>query len=235
MTGDVWTAPAVAADVLSSMSEEERYRRFDELQARMPESGRRCGSTTTTSPSWSSRRSRSTAPSAASGSLTQAYEERFLFLLMLLRQPRLRMVYVTSLPIAPEIIEYYLALLPGVIPSHARARLSLVAVNDSSPRSLSEKLLERPRLLRRIAALIPNRARSHLVPYNTTELERDVALRLGIPMYGADPRLAPLGSKTGCRRLFARGRRPAPAGCGGPAHPRRHGRRVVGMRAERPP
>ena len=79
--------------------------------------------------------------------MTQAYEERFLFLLMLLRQPRLRMVYVTSMPIAPEIIEYYLALLPGVIPSHARARLSLVAVHDSSPRSLSEKLLERPRLL----------------------------------------------------------------------------------------
>ena len=96
-------------------------------------------------------------PSPTSGSLTQAYEERFLFLLMLLRQPRLRMIYVTSLPIAPEIIEYYLALLPGVIPSHARARLSLVAVNDPSPRSLSEKLLDRPRLLRRIAALIPNR------------------------------------------------------------------------------
>ena len=69
---------------------------------------------------------------AASGSLTQAYEERFLFLLMLLRQPRLRMVYVTSLPVAPEIIEYYLSLLPGVIPSHARARLSMVAVHDSS-------------------------------------------------------------------------------------------------------
>ena len=66
--------------------------------------------------------------------MTQAYEERFLFLLMLLRQPRLRMVYVTSMPIAPEIIEYYLALLPGVIPSHARARLSLIAVNDASPR-----------------------------------------------------------------------------------------------------
>ena len=59
-----------------------------------------------------------------SGSLTQAYEERFLFLLLLLRQPRLRMIYVTSMPIAPAIIEYYLALLPGVIPSHARARLT---------------------------------------------------------------------------------------------------------------
>ena len=70
--------------------------------------------------------------------MTQAYEERFLFLLLLLRQPRLRMVYVTSMPIAPEIVEYYLALLPGVIPSHARARLSLVAVDDASP-ALAER------------------------------------------------------------------------------------------------
>lgn len=99
-----------------------------------------------------------------------------------------------------------------MIPSHARSRLSLVAVNDASPRPLSEKLLERPHLLARIAALIPNRARSHLVPYNTTEVERDVALSLGIPMYGADPRLAPLGSKTGCRRMFAELGVPHPLG-----------------------
>ena len=136
------------------------------------------------------------------GSLNQAYEERFLFLLLLLRQPQLRMIYVTSMPISPTVVEYYLALLPGVIPSHARARLSLVSVGDSSPASLSEKLLARPRLLSRIADTIPNPERSHLVPYNTTELERDLALSLGIPMYGADPRLAELGSKTGCRRLF---------------------------------
>ena len=45
---------------------------------------------------------------AASGTVMQAMEERFLFLLLLLRQPRLRMIYVTSQPISPEIIEYYL-------------------------------------------------------------------------------------------------------------------------------
>jgi hypothetical protein len=38
--------------------------------------------------------------------LIQAFEERFLFLLLLLRQPRLRMIYVTSMPINPRIIEY---------------------------------------------------------------------------------------------------------------------------------
>ncbi len=138
-----------------------------------------------------------------SGILLQAYEERYLFLLMLLRQPRLQVIYVTSMPVSPLIVEYYLALLPGIIPSHARGRLRLVSVNDGSAESLSAKLLARPRLLAQIRAQIPDRARSHLVPYNTTPLERDVALALGIPMYGADPRFFPLGTKTGCRRLFA--------------------------------
>jgi hypothetical protein len=140
---------------------------------------------------------------AAGSAITQAFEERSLFLLLLLRQPRLRMIYVTSMPINSRIVEYYLALLPGVIPSHALARLTLISTDDSSDRPLSEKLLGRPRLLAKIAAHIPNRSRCHLIPYNTTALERDIALSLGIPMYGADPRLADLGSKTGCRRLFA--------------------------------
>jgi hypothetical protein len=136
------------------------------------------------------------------GSLAQAFEERLLFLLLLLRQPRLRMIYVTSMPIRPSIVEYYLALLP-VIPSHAMARLNLLSVGDSSPVPLSAKLLDRPRMLSKIAAMIPNRQHCHLIPYSTTGLERDIALTLGIPMYGADPRLAELGSKTGGRRLFA--------------------------------
>jgi PGM1 C-terminal domain len=212
MTGDVLTPPVIRPEVLSALTEEDRYRRFDELQARM-------------AGVWGAWRlnhddeSVVVIPSitldravASSGTMTQAMEERFLFMLMLLRQPRLRMVYVTSLPISPEIVEYYLALLPGVIPSHARSRLTLVSLNDASPRSLSEKLLDRPRVMARIADAIPNRARSHLMPYNTTELERDVALCLGIPMYAADPRLAELGSKTGCRRLFAELGVPYPLG-----------------------
>jgi PGM1 C-terminal domain len=133
----------------------------------------------------------------------QAYEERFLFLLLLLRQPRARLVYVTSQAIHPSIVDYYLGLLPGIIPSHARQRLHLVSPLDGSSRPLSEKLLERPRLLEQIRSLVPDPDRAHLVPFNTTELERDLALALGVPMYGADPRFFPYGTKTGCRRLFA--------------------------------
>lgn len=194
---------AARPPTLAELDPGERERRFALLQARMPEVWgamrlNQEGESVVVVPSVTVDR-----VAQSSGSLTQAYEERFLFLLLLLRQPRLRMVYVTSTPIAPQIVEYYLALLPGIIPSHARARLSLVAVQDGSPRPLTEKLLERPRVVSQIRSLIPDRRRSHLVPYNTTPLERDLALALGIPMYGADPRLFPLGTKSGCRRIFA--------------------------------
>lgn len=192
-----------AAVKLSDLDDQARQQRFEVLQGRMQAV-------------WDAWRldlpdesvvivpSVTVARSASGGSaIAQAFEERLLFLLLLLRQPRLRMVYVTSMPVNPRIVEYYLALLPGVIPSHALARLVMVSTDDSSDRPLSQKLLDRPRLLATIAAHIPNRSRSHLIPYNTTALERDIALTLGIPMYGADPRLSDLGSKTGCRRLFA--------------------------------
>ncbi|HJU87573.1 MAG TPA: peptide ligase PGM1-related protein, partial [Gemmatimonadota bacterium] len=136
------------------------------------------------------------------GSEMQAYEERMLFLLLLLRQPCARLVYVTSQAISPVIVDYYLDLMPGVIASHARRRLFLVAPLDASPRPLALKLLERPRLIERIRGLILDPDRAHLVPYHTTPRERDLALHLGIPLYGADPRFLDYGTKTGCRRLF---------------------------------
>ena len=136
------------------------------------------------------------------GAVMQAYEERFLFLLLLLRQPSARLIYVTSRAILPSIIDYYLALLPGIIPSHARRRLFLPSPLDGSARPLSDKLLERPRLIEQIRSLIIDPDRAHLVPFNTTRREKELALRLGIPMYGADPKFFPLGTKSGCRKLF---------------------------------
>jgi hypothetical protein len=147
-----------------------------------------------------------------SGAVIQAYEERFLFLLLLLRQPRARLIYVTSRTILPSIIDYYLDLLPGVIPSHARQRLFLPSPMDGSARPLSEKLLERPRLIERIRSLIMDPDRAHLVPFNTTNREKELALQLGIPMYGADPKFFPLGTKSGCRQIFIQENVPHPLG-----------------------
>src|SRR5438105_14337246 len=122
------------------------------------------------------------------GAVVQAYEERYLFLLLLLRQPRARLIYVTSQTILPSIIDYYLGLLPGVIPSQARQRLFLISPLDGSVRALTDKLLDRPRLIDHIRSLIIDPDRAHTAPLNTTNREKELAVRLGIPMYGADPK-----------------------------------------------
>jgi hypothetical protein len=130
------------------------------------------------------------------------YEERLLFLLMRLRNPRAHVVYVTSQPVHPMVLEYYLQLLTGIPASHARSRLTLLCAHDSSPQSLTKKILDRPRLLQRIRDSIDDPARAYLTVFNSTPLERTLAVRLGIPMNAADPRLKDWGSKTGSRRLF---------------------------------
>ncbi|MFN2589888.1 MAG: peptide ligase PGM1-related protein [Actinomycetota bacterium] len=146
------------------------------------------------------------------GPLLQAYEERYLFLLLLLRQPKAHLVYVTSIDIEPDVIDYYLGLLPGVVPAHARRRLHLVPAGDDSARPLSEKILQQPAVIERLRSLVIDPDRAHLVPFNSTAAERDVALALGIPMYGADPKFLPLGTKSGARRLFREEGVPCPEG-----------------------
>src|SRR6266540_5316671 len=169
-----------------------------------------------------------------SGAVIQAYEERFLFLLLLLRQPRARLIYVTSRTILPSIIDYYLDLLPGVIPSHARQRLFLPSPMDGSARALSDKLLERPRLMERIRSLIMDPDRAHLVPFNTTNREKELALQLGIPMYGADPKFFPLGTKSGCRAIFTEENVPHPLGVENLGSKKELIEAVAQMRARKP-
>jgi len=142
------------------------------------------------------------------------YEERLLCLLMLLRMPRAHIIYVSSQPIDAVIVDYYLHLLPGITGYHARERLTLLSCMDSSTRSLSEKILQRPRLLERIKQHIPPGHVAHMACFNTTPLERTIAVRLGIPIYGCDPSLLYLGTKSGSRKLFLKAGVPMPPGAG---------------------
>jgi hypothetical protein len=140
------------------------------------------------------------------------YEERLLFLLIRLRNPVARMVYVTSQPVHPMILDYYLQLLAGIPGSHARRRLTLLCAYDSSPRPLTTKILERPRLIQRIHAGIQDPERAYLTVFNSTPLERKLSVVLGIPLNGVDPRLSHLGSKSGSRRIFRQAGVDLPAG-----------------------
>ncbi len=130
------------------------------------------------------------------------YEERLLCLLMLLRMPRTQLVYVTSLPMDPTVIDYYLHLLPGIPAAHARDRLDLIHCDDPSLTPLSEKILARQEILDSLRRSIRHPAAAHLTCFNSTALERTLAVQLGMPMYAVNPALSDLGNKTMSRAVL---------------------------------
>ena len=133
-----------------------------------------------------------------------AYEERFLCLVLsLLRAPRSRVIYVTSQPIHPRVADYYFSLVPELDTPEARE-----PVRDRLARRRPQRaaLAEAPGAARRSRAhpAAHRRARGGL-DHPLLHDRRGGRARRGaqLPIYGCDPDLGWLGSKTGSRRVFA--------------------------------
>jgi hypothetical protein len=129
------------------------------------------------------------------------YEERMLFALNLLRHPRARLVYVTSAPIHPSAVDYMLSLVSGIPTEHMRRRLTVLPLYDSTLTPLSEKILQRPRVIERIRHAIRPEC-GLMTCFTVSEAERRLAVALGVPLYGVDPDLVWLGTKSGSRWAF---------------------------------
>lgn len=148
--------------------------------------------------------------------LFPAYEERFLFfVLSALRQTSARIVYITSQPVHSRLIDYFLGMVPGVDMNDVRDRLMFISISDGTPRPLTEKILARPHLIERIRRAVPNRDKAMIFPFNVSRLEMELAVQLGIPVYGPDPSLDHWGTKNGSRTIFAEEGVPHPAGVEG--------------------
>jgi len=195
--------PHPPVSLLPSPNSTDERRAFEQLQSRLPDQFRK---------TLEDRKAESAVVVVPSLSVdaeilskvpgVHYYEERLLCMLLLLRLPRTRVIYVTSQPVAPAIIDYYLHLLPGIPSQHVRDRLTLVSCHDALASPLSAKILERPRVVDRIRRVIGAPASAYMACYNVSNLERRLAVRLGVPLYGCDPELLNLGNKSGGRRIF---------------------------------
>jgi hypothetical protein len=116
--------------------------------------------------------------------------------------PRTKIIYISSMPLSEVIIDYYLHLLQGITGRHARKRLTMLSCNDLSRKPLTQKIIERPRLIGRIKELITDKSSTHLTCYNITPLEKSLAVKLEIPLFGTDPAMFYEGSKSGGRKTF---------------------------------
>ncbi|HUS63319.1 MAG TPA: peptide ligase PGM1-related protein [Kofleriaceae bacterium] len=179
-----------------------KRQRFDQLQRQMrrrPE---------TIAPG--ARRSRIVVPSLSLdprelAKITGArhYEERQLYEVFGLRDPKLRLVYTSSTPIDRDVVNYYLGLLPASQQKSARKRLQFVTADDAAVTPLSEKILTRPELRREVKRASGRKGRGrHVHPFVSSGLERDLSASLGAGMLGTDPALARWGGKSGGRELF---------------------------------
>jgi hypothetical protein len=120
------------------------------------------------------------------------------------------MVAITSEPVGPETIDYYLGLLPD--PAGARERLSVLTVDDPTPRPLAVKVLEQPAVIQRLRETIGDPHAAFIAPFNVGPPERELALALEVPLYGPDLRFYSYGTKSGGRQLFADEQVAHPAG-----------------------
>ena len=158
---------------------------------------------------------------------TQAYEERLLCLLLMLRDPGLTLVYVTVLAGRAG----HRRVLPLAAPAggaQRRPRPADAALRERSVGAPADREAARATEPAGPDPVVrPAGALGFLLPYMTTELERDLALALDMPLYGADPRHLDHGTKSGSRELFARAGVPHPLGAGA-----RH-RRPRGDRGDR--
>jgi hypothetical protein len=145
------------------------------------------------------------------GDRIPALEHRYLLAMLVLSRIACDLVLVVSRAPEPEVIDYYLSLIPEARRASARERLHVLEVPDDSARSIADKLLDRPDLMEELRRLIAGRP-AFIEPWNVTDHEVAVALALGAPINGASPHLWPLGYKSAGRRLFREAGVPVAAG-----------------------
>lgn len=133
------------------------------------------------------------------------YEERLLFFIALLKNPKTKVIYVSSIKIDPVIIDYYLSIYSDseAQKKDMKKRLVLMQAGDSgSYLPLTKKILRNQKLIATLKKEITNKKTTTLRCFNSTTDEEKLATILGIPLYAPLAEHIPYGSKSGSRQTF---------------------------------
>ena len=120
-------------------------------------------------------------------------------------------MYISSRAPDPAVVDYYVSITPAAGRDSLRSRLTLVDIDDGTVRSVASKLLDQPERIEEIRRIIGGRP-ALIEGWNVTEMEVRLALALGVPINGTQPRLRHLGFKSDGRRLIRRAGVPVPEG-----------------------
>lgn len=137
------------------------------------------------------------------GNRVTSLEHRYLgSMLVSSRIDTCTVIYLPTRAPDPEVVDYYVSLVPPERRDAVRARTRIIEVGGGVERSVAARLVERPDLIDRLRTEIGDRP-ALIEPWNVTEHEVAFALALGVPINGTAPELRPIGFKSAGRRLFA--------------------------------
>ena len=146
------------------------------------------------------------------GARVPPLENRFVYAVLRARESSTRVVFLSSLPVAGEVLEGYLELLePSVTRADVLSRCHLLSPEDTSPRPLAEKLLDRGDLIDELRSL-PGGQPALIEPWNVTDAEAAFAVAIGAPMHGSPPEVRDVATKSNGRRLLRSAGVPVPEG-----------------------
>jgi hypothetical protein len=139
------------------------------------------------------------------------YEQRQLYNLLMLQNPKVRIIFISSMPIDEAIIQYYWRLCSsGVSFEDFKSRLTLLSPMDSRSISLVEKILSRPLLIQKMKKLNRNPERTCLVCNVSSEYEFELCKKLDCVFLGFDPKQNYFGTKDGSKKIFQMAKIPFP-------------------------
>lgn len=132
------------------------------------------------------------------------YEERMLFFMFLLKYSRTKIVYVASAGFNEKLFDYYIRLVSTSDEDFAekKDRLTYISINDSTNDALTRKILKNEKFSDKIKRYISDPKKTVLRCYNPTEVERKLAVKLGVPLFGSKEKFDFVGTKSGGRQIF---------------------------------
>lgn len=139
------------------------------------------------------------------------YEERQLYTLLALKDPNVHIIYLTALPLHPSIVNYYLSF----VKDNPEERLTLFSTFDTSNKSLTEKIMERPRLIAKIKRTVEklgSNVSPNMLCFIPTKHEHKLSKLLDAKLEASPDEIQFWGSKCGSRQIFKECDVPLPRG-----------------------
>lgn len=131
-------------------------------------------------------------------------EERMFFFLFLLKYKNTKIVYVTTKGFNKDLFNYYVGLISEdeADMNERLKRLVHIEVDNKKNMALVHKVLDNPGIIEKIKNELDNPERTVLRTYNVTEAERELAIKLGVPLFGSGQKFDFIGTKSGARKMF---------------------------------